>query len=113
MKKGVPEGAVSHADEIVQKSVFRQKEGSCVKNGDQHEPTIIPCDWLFTTPHTPWSLMMIMNPSHTHFDHDHDDVLERLEKSLYQVNALLEQGGGQGSWLPYSADSCDLDLSVE
>ena len=37
--------------------------------------------------------MMIMNPSHTHFDHDHDDVLERLEKSLYQVNALLEQGG--------------------
>ena len=43
-EKGVPEGAVSHADEIVQKSVFQQKEGSCVKNGVQHEPAIIPCD---------------------------------------------------------------------
>ena len=43
-EKGVPEGAVSHADEIVQKSVFRQKEGSCVKNGVQHEPAIIPWD---------------------------------------------------------------------
>ena len=43
-EKGVPEGAVSRADEIVQKSVFRQKEGSCVKNGVQHEPAIIPCD---------------------------------------------------------------------
>ena len=59
-KKGVPEGAVSYADEIVQKNVFQQKEGSCVKNGVQHEPAIIPWDWLFTTPHTPWSLMMIM-----------------------------------------------------
>ena len=43
-EKGVPEGAVSHADEIVQKSVFQQKEGSCVKNGVQHEPAIIPWD---------------------------------------------------------------------
>ena len=43
-EKGVPEGAVSHADEIVQKSVFQQKEGSCVKNDVQQEPAIIPCD---------------------------------------------------------------------
>ena len=60
-EKGVPEWAVSHATEIVQKSVFQQKEGSCVmKNDAQHEPAIIPCDWLFTTPHTSWSLMMII-----------------------------------------------------
>ena len=43
-EKGVPEGAVYHADEIVQKNVFRQKEGNCVKNDVQHEPAIIPCD---------------------------------------------------------------------
>ena len=43
-EKVVPEGAVTHADEIVQKSVFQQKEGSCVKNGVQHEPAIIPWD---------------------------------------------------------------------